>query len=374
MSALAPRNSYRIADEQEWLESSDNGDLSPASVWAPDYEEEAETTLQGKRVDAQYIDLMSPNMEKEGPVVDTARQVRTLDESHVLPGEASFATVSLNQPFEEIVLKPQNSWEPISTSSVDDYRERGSAWRVQLMDESKILAGEGSFATVMLDECMNAPRHSPISEFLVKTKLSIKQLVLAMFALVSVLALAVIVLLITMSSEVVTVRSAPPPTPVETASQSVSTSITESPESVLIRNSQGKVSGSASPTQAVATVEETQRVAGAKLIERPSPDDSRKAPSSDAKSGAVRQEILREPKERVIETKKQSAPVGKKAVKEQAVVKTPNASVRSEPRETRPEPATRQSELPVTVESVETKTPPTGGGERPRTVTRKPNR
>ena len=47
----------------------------------------------------------------------------------MLPGEASFATVSLNQPFEESVLKPQNSWEPISTSSVDDYREREAASR-----------------------------------------------------------------------------------------------------------------------------------------------------------------------------------------------------------------------------------------------------
>ena len=120
MSAPAPRNSYRIADEQEWLESSDIIDSSPASVWAPDYEEEDETTLQGKRVDAQYIDLMSPSIER---VVDAPRQVRILDESQVLPGEASFATVSLNQPLEESVLKPQNSWEPISTSSVDDYRE-----------------------------------------------------------------------------------------------------------------------------------------------------------------------------------------------------------------------------------------------------------
>jgi len=375
MSALAPRNSYRIADEQEWLESSDNGDPSPASVWAPDYEAEDETTLQGKRVDAQYIDLMSPNMEKEGLVVDTPRQVRMLDESQVLPGEASFATVSLNQPFEESVLKPENSWEPISTNSVDDYREHRSASRVQSLDESQVLAGEASFATVMLGERTKAQRYSPITEFLVKTKLSLIQLLLAMLALVSVLALAMIVLFITTSSEVVTVSSAPPPTPVETASQSVSTSITESPESVLIRNSQGKVSGSAGPTQAVATVEETQGVAEAKLVERPSSDDSLKAPSSNSKSGAVRQEILREPKERVVETKKQSASVGKKAVKEQAVVKTPNASVRSEPRETRPEPATRQSEVPVTVENVETKTPPiTGGGERPRTVTRKPNR
>jgi hypothetical protein len=379
MSALAPRNSYRIADEQEWLEYSDNVDLSPASVWAPDYEEEDETTLQGKRVDAQYIDLTSPNMEKEGLVVDTPRPVRILDESQVLPGEASFATVSLNQPLEESVLKLQNSWEPISTSSVDDYRERRSASRVQLLDESQVLAGEASFATVMLGERTKAHRHSPITEFLVKTKLSLKQLVLAMLALVSVLALAVIVLLSTTSSEVVTVSSAPPPTTLDTASQSVSTSITESPEPVLISNSQGKVSGSASPTQAVATVEETQSVAEAKLIDRSSSDDSRKAPSSDAKSGAVRQEILREvnsvgarvysPKERVIETKKQSASVARKAVKELAVVKTSNASVRSEPLETRPKPAARQSEVPVTVENVETKTPPiTGGGERPRTV------
>ena len=383
MSALAPRNSYRIPDEQEWLESSDNVDLSPASVWAPDYEED-ETTLQGKQVDAQYTDLMSPNMEKVGLVFDTPRQVRILDESQVLPGEASFATVSLNQPFEESLLKPQNSWEPISTSSVDDYRERRSASRVQLLDESQVLAGEASFATVMLGERTKAHRHSPIIEFLVKTKLSLKQLVLAMLALVSVLALTVIVLLSTTSSEVVTVSSAPPPTIVDTASQSVSTSITESPESVLISNSQGEVSGSASPTQAVATVEETQGVAKAKLIERPSSDDSLKAPSSAAKSSAVRQEILREvnsvgarvhsPGERVIETKKQSASVARKALKEQAVVKTPNASVRSEPLETRPKPATRQSEVPVTVENVETKTPPiTGGGERPRTVTRKPS-
>jgi hypothetical protein len=374
MSAPAPRNSYRIADEQEWLESSEIVDLSPASVWAPDYEEEDETTLQGKRVDAQYIDLMSPNLEKEGPVVDTHRQVRILDESQVLPGEASFATVSLNQPLEESVPKPQDSWEPISTSSVDDYREHRSASRVQLLDESQVLAGEASFATVMSGERTNAQRHSPITEFLVKTKLSLKQLVLAMLALVSFLALAVVVLLSMTSSKVLTVSSAPPPVPVETASQSVSTSTTESPESVSIRNSQGEVSGSASPTQAVATVEETQRVADAKLIERPSSDDSRKAPSSDAKSSAVRQEILREPKERVVETKKQSAPVARKAVKEPAVEKTPNASVKSEPRETRPEPATRQSDLPITVEKVETKTPPiTGGGERPRTVTRKPS-
>jgi len=368
MSAPAPRNSYRIADEQEWLESIDNVDASPASVWAPDYDDEDETTLQGKRANAQYIDLMSPNIENEPLVVDTPGQVRILDESQVLPGEASFATVSLNQPLEESPLKPQDSWEPISSSSVDDHRERRSASRVKLLDESKVLAGEASFATV-LGERTKAPRHSPITEFLVKTKLSLKQLVLAMVAMVSVFALAVIVLLRITSSEVMTISSAPPPATVAAVSQT-----SKSPESFSISNSQAEVSGSAGPGQAVVAVEEPQRVAEAKLTERPSSDDSRKAVSSDAKAGAVHQEILREPKEGVIATKKSSASVAKKPVKEQAAVKTPDAPVRSEPRETHPEPASRQSEVPVKVENVETKTPSiTGGGERPRTVTRKPS-
>ena len=124
MSAVAPRNSYRIAEEQEWLEFSDNAEPSPASVWAPDYDEEDETTLPGRR--AQHIDLMSPNIEKDA-IAEPPRQVRILDESRVLPGEASSATVSLNQPFEESVLKPQNSCEPISTSNDDDSRESRSA-------------------------------------------------------------------------------------------------------------------------------------------------------------------------------------------------------------------------------------------------------
>jgi len=364
MSATAPRSSYRIADEQEWLESSDHVDLSPASVWASDYEEDDETTLPGKRVAAQDIDLMSPNLENEG--FETPRQVRILDESQVLPGEASFATVSLNQPFEERVLKPQDSF---STTSVDENHERRSASRVQVLDETYVPPGEASFATVMLGQRTKAPRHSPVTEFLVKTKLSLKQLVLATVAFVSVLALAVVVLLSLTRSEVVTVSSAPPPAAVETANQSLSTSATQSPEPVVTSNA----SEASGPTQ-VETVKETPGVAAAKLIERPSSDDSRKASSIDAKSAEVRQETLREPKETVSGTKKQPASIAKKAVKEQAVIKTSNVAIKSEPHETRPEPAPRQSEVPATKENVETKTPAvSGGGERPRTVTRKPS-
>src|SRR6185369_7584189 len=172
MSAIASRSSYRVADEQEWLQSSVNVDPSPASVWAPDYEDEDETTLQAARVDVQYTNLMSPDIEKEESVVDTPRQVRLLDESQVLPGEASFATVRLNQPVEESSFKSQNSCEPISTNDIEEQRERRSASRVQLLDESRILASEASFATVISGEGMRAQRHSPITEFLVKTKLS----------------------------------------------------------------------------------------------------------------------------------------------------------------------------------------------------------
>ena len=361
MSAQASRKNYRIDDEQQWLASPDIDDVSPASVWAPDYEEEDETTLPGKRANAQYVELMSPNIEKEDLVVDTPRQVRILDESQVLPGEASFATVSLNQPFEENVLKSQDSF---STASVDENHERRPASRVHVLDESYVPPGEASFATVMLGQRTKAPRHSPITEFLVKTKLSVKQLVLAMVAFVSVLALAVIVLLSMTRSENVTVSSAPPSAAVESASQSVSTSTTQSPEPLVTSNNASETS---SPTQ-VATVKET--VAEAKLIDRAS-DDSRKAPSSDAKSAAVRQETLRDSKEGVSETKKQLASMAKKAVKEPTIVKMSNVAIKSEPRD---EPATRQGEVPALRENVETKTPAmSGGGQRPRTVTRKPS-
>src|ERR1044072_8726989 len=395
MSALAPQNSFRIAEEQGWLESSDNVGVSPAAVWASDYEDEDETTVQGRRVGVEYTGLMCSNLEdehndEETLVVDTRRPVRILDESQVLPGEASFATVSLNQPFKENVLKPQASWEPISTNNVEGYHERGPALRVRLLDESQVLDGEASFATVMSGKRTEA--HSPITEFLVKTKLSLTQLILGVLALASVLALGTAVVLIAIRSKAVTVSSAPPPTTVDAATQPVSTSestsITESPKSDLISNAQGGVSGSASSIQATVettpTADATPGVADAKLIERPSSDDLPKASASNAKSGTVRQEIPRAPnatgtrvsstKERVIETKKPSASVARKAVKEQAVVKTPKASVSLAPRETRPEPATRKSEAPVKVEKVETKTPPaTGGGERPRTVKPRPS-
>ena len=371
MSAIASRRSYRVADEQEWLESSVNADPSPASIWAPDYEED-ETTLQSARVAAQHTGLMSPNIEKEGLVVNTPRQVRMLDGSQVLPGEASFATVKLNQPFEGSVLKPQNSREPIPTSSIDDSRARSSALRVRLLDESQVLAGEASFATVMLNEHLKAQRHSPITEFLVKTKLSLKQLVLAALAMFSVLALGVFVLVIMMNSEIVTVTSAPPATVPDTTRQSLSTSKAESPES--ISNSPDKLSGAAIPTPAVATGAESSGVAEAKLMERPSSDDPGKAPAKEARAGTVSKEIVRESKERVPETKKQSASAAIKALKEPAVVKTPSASVGLEPREAASEPTIKQSEVPVTVENVETKAAQiTGGGERPRTVTRKPS-
>lgn len=380
MSALARANSYRVFDEQEWLESSDKVDLSPAAVWAPDYDEEDETTLPGRRVDVPHIDLTSPNIDSEDVVVNRPRQVRRLDESQVLPGEASFATVVLNQPLEENVLKPQHFSEPILNSTVADYREDRSASPVRLLDESQVLEGEASLATRMLYECSRAQPHSPLTEFFVKTKLTLTQLLLATSALVLVLALAVVALVSLTRSQVVTISSVPPIT-VDNASETVSTSIAPH-ESVLISNAQGEASGGVSSTPEVVIVEETQSVPAAKLTEGPSADDSQKAPSIDAERGAIRQETLREvdpvgarvslPKEQVIEAKQASAPVARKARKKQAVVKESDASDSSERLEMSPKPATTQSEAPATVEKVEAKTPPTGGGERPRTVTRKP--
>jgi hypothetical protein len=376
MSSLAPRNSYRNGDELEWVESSDVVDYLPASVWSPDIEED-EITLRSKLV-TQYNELMSPSIEREA-LVETPRQVRILDESQVLSDEASSAAASLNEPSAESVLEPQHSSrEPIATSKVDD-REHPSPALVRLLDESHVLPDEASFATVLSDQ--RAKAHSPLSEFLAKTKLSLKQLVLATLALFSVMTLAALVLVSATSSWLGRVSSAPPPNTLNTANQSPKSS-----EPVLTSNSPGTVSGKISPTQTKAAAAQTH-IADARLSAGSNSTSSRKPTSSDAKVGVVHQETLRavnpaaervsSRKEHELEAKKQ-LDVSRKALKKPEVANTRNASVKSQPREPGVKPgnrqATKQSNVPASVKKAETKKPPTiGAGDRPRTVASKPS-
>jgi hypothetical protein len=375
MSSLAPRNSHRNGDELEWVESSDVVDYLPASVWSPDIEED-EITLRSKLV-THYNELMSPSIEREA-LVETPRQVRILDESQVLSDEALSAAASLNEPSAESVLEPPQSREPIAISKVDD-REHPSPAQVRLLDESHVMSGEASFATVLSDQ--RAKAHSPLSEFLAKTKLSLKQLVLATLALFSVMTLGVIALVSATSSWLGTVSSAPPPNSLNTANQSPKSS-----EPILTSNSPGTVSGKISPTQTKAAAAQTH-IADARLSAGSNSTSSRKPTSSDAKVGVVHQETLRavnpaaervsSRKEHELEAKKQ-LDVSRKALKKPEVANTRNASVKSQPREPSLKPAkrqaTKQTDVTVTVKKVETKRAPTiGAGDRPRTVARKPS-
>lgn len=389
MSSLAPRNSHRNGDELEWVESSDVVDYLPASVWAPDIEED-EITLRSKLV-THYNELMSSSIEREA-LVEIPRLVRIPDESEVLPAEAPLATVHIKQPFAESVVEPQHSREPIATRSADD-RERPSPSEVKLLDESHVLSGEASFETIMSDQ--RAKAHSPLSEFLAKTKLSLKQLVLATLALFSVLTLGVIALVSATSSWRGIVSSAPPRTTLNAASRSVTTSAStsaatsaptaKSSQSVLVSNSQGNVSGSISPTQPAATSERTH-IADARLSAGTNSNSSLKRTSTDPKAGVVHKETLRAAnsaaervnsrKEHDLEAKKQ-LDVSRKALKKPEAANTPHTSVKSQSREPGLKPATkratRQGDVPVTVKKVETKTPATTNGDRPRTVAGKPS-
>ncbi len=156
MSSLVHR-SDEVVTEVEWLEFSDRLDISPASVWVLEYDEEV--TRPGKRVvreeveqlKADGIDDSSPNYTERSDACSgskaTARP-RILDESTVLPSEASFATVRLNQPIESIAVSERVS----ATHSVEELSANSPSRRPRILDDSTILPSEASFDTVRLNQ------------------------------------------------------------------------------------------------------------------------------------------------------------------------------------------------------------------------------
>ncbi len=189
MSAVAHRRDESMANEPAWLEFSDRIEVSPASVWAPDYEEE--TALESKPVADKELEQVTASRVDESSVRRPSRQVRILDESQALPGEASFATVRLNQQIEPAAVTRH---EQATANSDEESGLNKASPRVRLLDESQVLSSEASFATVMLDEPRRTRTHSPFTEFLARTKLNGKQLTLATLLVVSVLAVTATVL------------------------------------------------------------------------------------------------------------------------------------------------------------------------------------
>ncbi len=405
MAAVEPRKNHSTSDELDWLEFSEQVDLSAASVWVPDYEEDDEITLQGKRVEApveapqeaNHIDIehVPANVEEVSSQVKTARQVRILDESQVLSGEASFATVSLNQRIEESIFE---SREPIASTEVEGLNQKDGTQRARLLEESEILAGEASYATVMIGERLGGRSHSPIAEFLEKTRLTRLQMMLCGLLVVSVMSVAVIVVLNVSTSEravassvpqTETVSYSPPPTPTDAAKQTGSTSSASAIEPAVAPTSPAQVSGVANLAGVTGNVEGMADVARLPSNEVLNSEESRNTPASNPKSDEPVTPTLRESvpvaarvasrTAPVEKSKKLSGPVANGNIQKRSAIRPPAVSVRSnenkEPSGSSPG-KTESAPAPTinAVEKIEMKAlPVTGGGERPRTVTRRVN-
>lgn len=179
MSALAPKSDQ--THESEWIEFPDRGEISPASVWALDFEDEI--TVQTKRA-ARRLEQSAPVTDEES-VPEVRPQVRILDESQVLQSEASFATVKMNQEVETTLVNPH---ERLSVDRFEEATVDAANQRRRILDESYVLPSEASFATGMLNEQSIDPAYSPLREFFVKSNLNWRGLAVVTLLLVSIFA------------------------------------------------------------------------------------------------------------------------------------------------------------------------------------------
>lgn len=323
-----------LTEESAWLEFSDSTGLSPASVWASDYEEDL--TLQSKTAAAKELEQVTEGRDDESTAINVSRRVRILDESQVLTDEASFATVTVNEPIEQAVVKrPEQAESKVGESSLIDTRPA-----VRLLDESQILSGEASFATAMSDEPLRMSTYSPLSEFLVKTHLNLTQLMLASLLLVLVIAVTTFLFL-----RLTTGKAA-----------------LNSPSTI---NSESQTS----PVEAVPTTVETKALT---TFDSSDPGPVSK-PQEQLRGAAAssRQEELK--LKGASETERRTSPENPSSV----IVRRAAASKRSDVKNSRSETVVGKREVPSsTTEAAaerlkdEPKVPPvTGGGERPRKVT-----
>ena len=129
------------------------------------------------------------NPEEDWYATEAIPRVRVLDESRMLPSEVSFATVELNHPIELDAIGGQRL-EPMSNQN--DSINNTTRLNVRLLDEARTLSAETSCATMLSQESNG---YSPFAEFLVRTNLSSRRLLIVAAALISICLLATMVIL-----------------------------------------------------------------------------------------------------------------------------------------------------------------------------------
>ena len=94
-----------------------------------------------------------------------------------------------------VVTRPiQNEPRPVVTPLVQIESQPLATPQVKVLDESQILPGEASFATAIPDDSVGGYSHSPLQEFLAKTNLSLKNLLLASLLFVSIVGVSALVI------------------------------------------------------------------------------------------------------------------------------------------------------------------------------------
>lgn len=251
MSARIGRSDRSLANEFEWFEFSDRVEISAASIWAA--EDEDEITVQSKRVVVSDLEQVTAVRVDESSAREATWQGRVIDESTVLPGEASFATVALNRPIEPTTVKRR---ELLTASDVEGATVSKAGSQARILDESAVLSGEASFATVMLKHRTNARTYSPLAEFFVKSNLNWRRLNLAMMLLVVISAvIAMIILTITQQGVFSSHTTANTPAenlprPTEPAIAQIEPATPKSSESATVSNAHKEVSAPVASTPA----------------------------------------------------------------------------------------------------------------------------
>jgi hypothetical protein len=286
----------------------------------------------------------------------------------------------LNQPVELTTVKRRKQ---VTASSVEGATVNKAGSRVRILDESTVLPAEASFATVMLNQRTNARNYSPLAEFFVKSNLNWRRLNLAMLLLSISAVIMLIILMITQqglfsSHRPVNTSAKSLPRPTETTAQ-VELTTSGSSESATIFDAQKEKSTPvasipvAKPEGAIEAQKKFSKSANSELSQRVAADDAklniaRKVLRQEAKSVASKAASASESSNRG-----PSAPQRHASMKEISKSATSPEKVhvdhpRSEILGSRE--ASSSSTDEVGRSKAESKSAPaTGGGQRPRRVT-----
>ena len=169
---------------QEYMGLSSSG-----SVVSPRVEDEP-CPFASQRVEDELRPVISTRVHKfDEPRPVTKPKVHDLKESRLI----------VNFPVQDkpsVVPPPvENTPMPVANPPIQKEPRPGVTPRVKVLDESQVLPSEASFATAIPNDIFGGNTHSPLEEFRAKTNLSLKTLMLATLLVASIVGVSALVIL-----------------------------------------------------------------------------------------------------------------------------------------------------------------------------------